>query len=1034
MKNTTLNQHVSKRNKSMLRYLISLFVLLLSINGLWAQQAIGLFSFMDGGFEGQTVGAAVSTSVASGATYTNWTTSSSSVATLQSTIARTGSKSANFNPTSTTKRLQSPTAPSPAQQAVPATAYTIQYYYRTAGATGTAVTMQAGLSAAGTGDGSYTTAVAFAGTSGAWVKYSTAFTTKSGTTPSSPVGIIRASIAIATAIDVDDFCVYLGSLDETAPDAPTTPVVSAIAAKQMTISWTAPTTGVDGGGYMVVRGLANPATTPNTNGIYAVGNTVAAGEQVVYIGTDPTFNDTGLAPSTSYYYRIYTVDKAFNYSTPVSVNSATVAPSYATEPTINATSATFANVTSSGFDINWTAGDGANSLVVVKAVNAVDTNPEDGNSYSANTTFGSGAQNGTGNFVVYNGTGTTVSVTGLTKASKYYVSVYTFNGTGGTENYLLTTPALGNQMTLPAEIVSTGTNSAGITWATAAAWVGNVVPGPGDNVTIATGDKIQVGASASCYNLTVQTGAKLYNNNLVVGGTMVYMTIYGTSVTVNGTLGDQIDAATSDCALGINFVGNLTFSGTGTIRPARIRPNASTQNATLTVNADMQMTYTGSAGTGGSAIYTDNSGNNNITITVNTGKTLSFVDLGNLNTASSSTTNGTSSTTFNIDGTVNLPANSNLSLPIATDKTCSLNVNGTLNVGKLNATSAAGGAVPTITVGSTGAINVSGSADFSSPTLSANVTGAGAFSLGTGATISIASATGLEPVAGPIQTSIRNFNTAASYSYVGTSAQVTGSNLPSTVNNLTINNAAGVSLGASTTVNGILTFTSGQLNLGAYNLTVGTAGSIVGASATNYIVTDGTGSLFQPIAASGTVVFPIGSSATSYDPASLTPTDATVVSINVGTTLPAIAYTNYYYNAKVWDITSTLLSSTVVSLTPSSAVATTLNDVIGHYVSGNWINVMATKTGNNYTATFSSFSPFVTGTTDLGTGISNAINDGVSFDGKIIHNHANLDLQVYDVTGRKVVYSNKDIHMNSNSSGIYIVKSINSTMKIILIK
>ena len=186
---------VKSRNRL---FLFSFFLMLLSAQLSWSQQVIVYFPFIDGGFESQIVGLCTSvSSIAGGSNSTIWSTSSASVATFQNTISRTGLVSVNFNPTSTTKRLQSPTQAAPAQQAAAATVYTIQYYYRTAGTTATAATMQVGLSAVGTGDGSYTTATVFNGTNGVWTKYSTPFTTKAGTSPNSPVGIIRSSSKVS---------------------------------------------------------------------------------------------------------------------------------------------------------------------------------------------------------------------------------------------------------------------------------------------------------------------------------------------------------------------------------------------------------------------------------------------------------------------------------------------------------------------------------------------------------------------------------------------------------------------------------------------------------------------------------------------------------------------------------------------------------------------------------------------------------------------------------------------------------------------
>jgi hypothetical protein len=250
--------------------------------------------------------------------------------------------------------------------------------------------------------------------------------------------------------------------------------------------------------------------------------------------------------------------------------------------------------------------------------------------------------------------------------------------------------------------------------------------------------------------------------------------------------------------------------------------------------------------------------------------------------------------------------------------------------------------------------------------------------------------------------------------------------------NVTVLNGTLVSLSGSRTIPGTLALTSGQIDLGANNLTVASTGSITGASATSYVVTDGAGTLTQTISAGATATFPVGASSTSYDPATLTPTSATDVAVNVGTTLPAVAPSHYNYNAKAWNIAPTGPSSTIVTLTPSAAVTTIAGDVIGQYISGNYVNTAATKSSNSYTGTFSTFAPFVTGTTDLGTSVSQTRIAGVYFDGQIIHNDGNLNLQVYDATGRMMVSSVRNINMSSSPKGVYVVKSTSGSLKIVL--
>ncbi len=118
-------------------------------------------------------------------------------------------------------------------------------------------------------------------------------------------------------------------------------------------------------------------------------------------------------------------------------------------PTAQSTSLTFTNVTSNSFNIGWTKGTGTglNSLVVIRSGSDVTSSPADGTGYTANAAFGTGSQMGTGNYVVYAGSGNSVSVTGLTSSTIYYVAVYEYNGTAATTKYLTANPLKGNRIT-----------------------------------------------------------------------------------------------------------------------------------------------------------------------------------------------------------------------------------------------------------------------------------------------------------------------------------------------------------------------------------------------------------------------------------------------------------------------------------------------------------------------------------------------------------------------------------------------------------
>ena len=91
--------------------------------------------------------------------------------------------------------------------------------------------------------------------------------------------------------------------------------------------------------------------------------------------------------------------------------------------------------------------------------------------------------------------------------------------------------------------------------------------------------------------------------------------------------------------------------------------------------------------------------------------------------------------------------------------------------------------------------------------------------------------------------------------------------------NLTISNAAGMSLGGTVLVSGALTLQGGHLSLGDYDLVIEAGGSIAGAGGTRQIITDGSGMLRQlgigSSGRAGAVLFPVAAVAGSYTPVTI---------------------------------------------------------------------------------------------------------------------------------------------------------------------
>jgi len=177
------------------------------------------------------------------------------------------------------------------------------------------------------------------------------------------------------------------------------------------------------------KDIAGGSFTPPNFFTHLVGDVIPmpAGKEINFRGYATNANSTGYSPAGIFY----------------------------TEPDTQASGIVISNADNNSFDLSWTAGaprdayDG--SIVVVRKGSAVIDQPEDGTTYLAGSYFGVGDELGIGNetFVVYAGSGTSVTVTGLSQLSTYYVAVYEYSGSGSEINYLLG-PATSSQTTTKA--------------------------------------------------------------------------------------------------------------------------------------------------------------------------------------------------------------------------------------------------------------------------------------------------------------------------------------------------------------------------------------------------------------------------------------------------------------------------------------------------------------------------------------------------------------------------------------------------------
>jgi hypothetical protein len=102
-------------------------------------------------------------------------------------------------------------------------------------------------------------------------------------------------------------------------------------------------------------------------------------------------------------------------------------------PSTQAYNLTFPTIGQNSMTASWTNGNGGKRIVIMNTSNSF-TDPSNGSDPTAITNY-----SGSGEQVVFNGTGNSVHVTGLSTGSTYWYRVYEYNGTGSATMYLTST-------------------------------------------------------------------------------------------------------------------------------------------------------------------------------------------------------------------------------------------------------------------------------------------------------------------------------------------------------------------------------------------------------------------------------------------------------------------------------------------------------------------------------------------------------------------------------------------------------------------
>lgn len=474
----------------------------------------------------------------------------------------------------------------------------------------------------------------------------------------------------------------------------------------------------------------------------------------------------------------------------------------AAEPTIQS-SITFGAITNTTMVVNFGGGNGAKRILLVKAILPVDSDPADATTYTASASYGAGSQLGTGNYVVYAGTGNTVTVTGLSIGTLYQYAVYEYNdgNVAGAENYLI--PAGVNSSTttsIPVVYTWIGGSS---TWNTALNWLpARIFPAPNDILLFLDGTTETVTAvpaeSIGQLHVTLGTHVTLQaaaaTTTLTLNGSILSddLTVDATSaLNISSSNGYTINLATGTTAV---IDGTMTFTG-GAHRLTSADANGITFNSGSVFTAGTG--FTGNAfGVSPAAIpnsviftsgstYRQISGGNPFALTAPASAVI--FQTGSLYRLESNLTPSVSGRTY---------ANFELDAPAS-----ALNASGVslLSIDNLTITNGS------ISFGlTTAGFNLKG-----------NVAVAG------GATLSFA----------PGSAGALRFNGTSPQSISNAGTLTFGAN-----QNVEINNAAGLTLNTPVTLARVLTFTSGLINTSTPNLlTLTAAASVSGANGSSFV-------------------------------------------------------------------------------------------------------------------------------------------------------------------------------------------------------
>jgi hypothetical protein len=235
-------------------------------------------------------------------------------------------------------------------------------------------------------------------------------------------------------------------------------------------------------------------------------------------------------------------------------------------PTTQASSITFSSVQTSQMTASWTNGNGAGRIVKMNTANSF-TAPADGNTYTGNSVY-----SGSGEQVIYAGTGNSLTVTGLSASTAYYFKVYEYNGTGsGTKYQTADATNNPNSQTTAAVVISAASDIIANTSFTAPANINYIqyqdTTLSSSSLEVAefdirdgggTADADAFGTTLTSISFSITNPGNLRKVGLFNGTTKLAEAAAASSITFNGLSLSASDGSTKTLSVRSSFLSSVT--------------------------------------------------------------------------------------------------------------------------------------------------------------------------------------------------------------------------------------------------------------------------------------------------------------------------------------------------------------------------------------------------------------------------------------------------------------------------------------------